>query len=41
MIPAQVLWREWPLVDDYVKREDGLVACKVYKNQYLRVACGT
>ncbi len=29
--PEQVLWREWPLVDDYVMREDGLVACKVYK----------
>ncbi|MDX2428962.1 MAG: adenosylcobalamin-dependent ribonucleoside-diphosphate reductase [Xanthomonadales bacterium] len=29
--PAQVLWREWPLLDDYVKREDGLVACKVYR----------
>ncbi|MGD9265549.1 MAG: adenosylcobalamin-dependent ribonucleoside-diphosphate reductase [Lysobacterales bacterium] len=29
--PDQVLWREWPLKDDYVKREDGLVACKVYK----------
>ena len=29
--PEQVLWREWPLVDDYVTREDGLVACKVYK----------
>jgi ribonucleoside-diphosphate reductase alpha chain len=29
--PEQVLWREWPLNDDYVKREDGLVACKVYK----------
>jgi len=29
--PEQVLWREWPLVDDYVKREDGLVACRVYK----------
>jgi len=29
--PEQVLWREWPLLDDYVKREDGLVACKVYK----------
>jgi ribonucleoside-diphosphate reductase alpha chain len=27
----KVLWREWPTVDDYVKREDGLVACKVYK----------
>ena len=30
--PDQVLWREWPLVDDYVTREDGLVACKVYKS---------
>jgi len=29
--PDQVLWRDWPLVDDYVTREDGLVACKVYK----------
>jgi ribonucleoside-diphosphate reductase alpha chain len=29
--PDKVLWREWPLLDDYVKREDGLVACKVYK----------
>ena len=29
--PDQVLWREWPLLDDYVKREDGLVACKVYR----------
>jgi ribonucleoside-diphosphate reductase alpha chain len=29
--PDQVLWREWPLVDDYVAREDGLVACKVYR----------
>jgi len=29
--PEQVLWREWPLVEDYVTREDGLVACKVYK----------
>ena len=29
--PEQVLWREWPLVEDYVTREDGLVACKVYR----------
>ena len=29
--PEQVLWREWPLLEDYVTREDGLVACKVYK----------
>ena len=29
--PQQVLWREWPLHEDYVTREDGLVACKVYR----------
>ncbi len=29
--PEQVLWREWPLVNDYVTREDGLVACRIYK----------
>ena len=29
--PDKVLWREWSLVNDYVTREDGLVACKVYK----------
>jgi ribonucleoside-diphosphate reductase alpha chain len=29
--PEQVLWREWPVFDEYVTREDGLVACKVYK----------
>ena len=29
--PDQVLWREWPQVDEYVTREDGLVACKVYR----------
>ena len=29
--PEQVVWREWPLVDDYVTREDGMVACKIYK----------
>ncbi|KAA9131856.1 adenosylcobalamin-dependent ribonucleoside-diphosphate reductase [Marinihelvus fidelis] len=29
--PEQVLWREWPVTDDYVTREDGLVACRIYK----------
>ena len=29
--PEKVLWREWPLTSDYVTREDGLVACKIYK----------
>ena len=29
--PEQVVWREWPTVDDYVHNDDGLVACRVYK----------
>lgn len=28
--PAQVIWREWPISTNYVAREDGLVACKIY-----------
>ncbi|MND42156.1 Ribonucleoside-diphosphate reductase NrdZ [compost metagenome] len=28
--PTQVIWRDWPLHDGYITREDGLVACKVY-----------
>jgi ribonucleoside-diphosphate reductase alpha chain len=28
---SKVLWREWPAVEGYVKREDGLVACRIYK----------
>ena len=28
--PAKVLWREWPTKQNYVTREDGLVACKIY-----------
>ena len=27
---SQVLWREWPTRENYVAREDGLVACKIY-----------
>ncbi|RAP58309.1 adenosylcobalamin-dependent ribonucleoside-diphosphate reductase [Oleiagrimonas sp. MCCC 1A03011] len=27
---SQVVWREWPTHADYVDREDGLVACKIY-----------
>ncbi|MEE8496685.1 MAG: adenosylcobalamin-dependent ribonucleoside-diphosphate reductase, partial [Xanthomonadales bacterium] len=27
----QVLWREWPETKAYVTRDDGLVACRVYK----------
>jgi len=28
--PAKVIWREWPTHKNYVTREDGLVACKIY-----------
>jgi ribonucleoside-diphosphate reductase alpha chain len=29
--PEQVVWREWPDTHGYITREDGLVACRVYK----------
>ena len=29
--PEQVIWREWPCSDGYIKRDDGLVACRIYK----------
>ena len=28
--PGQVVWREWPTHENYLAREDGLVACKIY-----------
>ncbi len=28
--PTQVVWREWPVHENYIDREDGLVACKIY-----------
>ncbi|MFZ9034655.1 MAG: adenosylcobalamin-dependent ribonucleoside-diphosphate reductase [Francisellaceae bacterium] len=28
--PKQVIWREWPLRDDYISNDNGLVACKIY-----------
>jgi ribonucleoside-diphosphate reductase alpha chain len=28
--PTQVIWREWPTRNNYVSRDDGLVACKIY-----------
>ncbi|MFN7184389.1 MAG: ribonucleotide reductase N-terminal alpha domain-containing protein, partial [Thermomonas haemolytica] len=28
--PAQVVWREWPTHRNYIVRDDGLVACKIY-----------
>ncbi len=30
--PTQVVWREWPTHENYVDREDGLVACKIYSH---------
>ena len=27
----QVVWREWPAVDDYLRNSEGLVACRVYR----------
>lgn len=27
---AKVVWRDWPTHDNYIVRDDGLVACKVY-----------
>ncbi|WP_374502030.1 adenosylcobalamin-dependent ribonucleoside-diphosphate reductase [Pseudoxanthomonas sp.] len=27
---AQVVWREWPTHKNYIVRDDGLVACKIY-----------
>ncbi len=26
----RVIWRDWPIKEGYVSREDGLVACKIY-----------
>ncbi|MBZ0087179.1 MAG: adenosylcobalamin-dependent ribonucleoside-diphosphate reductase [Thermomonas sp.] len=28
--PSLVVWRDWPLHENYVTRDDGLVACKIY-----------
>jgi ribonucleoside-diphosphate reductase alpha chain len=27
---SKVVWREWPTYENYVRRDDGLVACKIY-----------
>jgi ribonucleoside-diphosphate reductase alpha chain len=29
--PEQVIWREWPVQNNYVTNSEGLVACKIYK----------
>ncbi|MGN6655750.1 MAG: adenosylcobalamin-dependent ribonucleoside-diphosphate reductase [Rhodanobacter sp.] len=30
--PTKVVWREWPTHENYIDREDGLVACKIYSH---------
>jgi ribonucleoside-diphosphate reductase alpha chain len=30
--PEKVTWREWPSTDGYIVRDDGLVACRIYKS---------
>jgi ribonucleoside-diphosphate reductase alpha chain len=29
--PSKVVWREWPQSKGYIQREDGLIACRIYK----------
>ena len=29
--PEEVVWREWPETSGYIVRDDGLVACRIYK----------
>jgi len=29
--PTRIQWREWPQTEGYVTRDDGLVACRIYK----------
>jgi len=29
--PTKFVWREWPIHDNYVANDEGLVACKIYK----------
>jgi ribonucleoside-diphosphate reductase alpha chain len=33
---TKFLWREWPVHDNYVVNEEGLVACKIYKTLKAR-----
>ncbi len=30
--PEQVIWRDWPTPDAYIRNDEGLVACRVYKS---------
>ena len=29
--PQQVLWKDWPLKNDYLRNDQGLVACRIYR----------
>ncbi len=29
--PSQVIWKEWPVTENYLQNEEGLVACKVFR----------
>ena len=33
---SQVIWREWPSNERYVTREDGLVACRIFRTMKAR-----
>jgi ribonucleoside-diphosphate reductase alpha chain len=34
--PAQVIWREWPVKGQYITREDGQVACRIFRTLRAR-----
>ncbi|MDY7219594.1 adenosylcobalamin-dependent ribonucleoside-diphosphate reductase [Denitrificimonas sp. JX-1] len=34
--PKQVIWRDWPASKHYIRREDGMVACRVYNTVKAR-----
>ncbi len=34
--PSKVVWREWPTHENYIVRDDGLVACKIYSSMRAR-----
>ena len=34
--PDKVVWREWPTHENYIAREDGLVACRIYRTVRAR-----
>src|SRR5690606_25674582 len=34
--PAQVIWREWSSRDGYITRDDGMVACRVFRTVKAR-----